>query len=152
MNVHSMKQALGTKVIDIASAEVVGKVKEFVVDRSGTDIVRLQIAGRKKRAQFVDWSQVSSFGADAVMVTVATTDDPASGDPVSSTGADDGRAGLLGARILDTGGFEHGAVDDAMIDGDSGTVVEIRGGGEGFNGSAVRGFGSFAVVVDAMEQ
>ncbi len=148
MTVYSMNSMAGQAVIALDSAEEIGKVKHFVVAPDASRIERLHIDGRKKKALFAEWADLESFGADRVMVSKA--DDPSEASTDRDVEAAKGNVDLIGARVLDTAGFEHGTVTDATFDADSGEIVAI-GTSEGMEiaSAAVHSLGSYALVVDA---
>ena len=65
--IETFSAALGRSVVAVDTAENVGTVKEFVVDRRAQRIDALRIAGHRKKAKFLPWSSVGSFGSDAVV-------------------------------------------------------------------------------------
>jgi uncharacterized protein YrrD len=142
-----MRSVLGHEVVGVDSAESLGSVKHFVVSRRGDRIERLHVDGRGKHADFVAWDDLDSFGGDRVMVARSsatdTSDDPRDVDAAK------GNVDVLGARILDTAGFERGRVDDVSFDSDDGTIVAVHTTeGTTIEADAVRSFGSYALVVD----
>lgn len=146
MTEQSMRSTLGQKVIAVDSAEDLGEVKAFVVSRDVERIDKLQIAGRKKNALFTTWDDLESFGSDAVMVSDAGA--PAEADDDRDVDVAKGDISILGARILDSAGFEHGTVDDVTFDADSGTVQAIVGSdGTSYPSERVASLGSYALVV-----
>ncbi|MGA9276126.1 PRC-barrel domain-containing protein [Ilumatobacter sp.] len=143
-----MKSMSGQSVVAIDNAEEIGKVKHFVVAPDVARIERLHIDGRKKKALFAEWQDIESFGSDRVMVTAA---DAASGsDDDRDLDAAKGSIDLIGSRILDTAGFEHGTVADASFDADTGSIVQITSSeGGDVTADRIHSLGSYAVVVDA---
>lgn len=147
MSERTMKDMTGHSVIAIDTAEEIGSVKHFVVSADGRQIERLHIDGRKKNALFTEWSDLESFGNDRVMVTAAD----------ATAGSDDGRdidiatgnIELLGSRVLDTAGFDHGKVADATFDSTNGSIVSIVTDGDHVVDSGrIRSLGSYALVID----
>jgi hypothetical protein len=55
---------------------------------------------------------------------------------------------VIGARILDTAGFEHGRVADVEFDPATGAVLGIVGDGAHIDASRIRSLGTWALVVD----
>lgn len=148
MSEHTLKQMVGHSVIAIDTAEEIGSVKHFVVSSDGKQIERLHIDGRKKNALFTEWSDLESFGDDRVMVTAA--DATAGSDDDRDIDVAKGNIELLGSRVLDTAGFEHGKVADATFDGTTGAIRSIvTDGGNVIARDRVRSLGSYALVVDA---
>ncbi len=147
MSEHTMKDMAGHSVVAIDTAEEVGSVKHFVVSADGRRIERLHIDGRKKKALFTEWGDLESFGADRVMVKAA--DSTAGSEDDRDLDVAKGNIELLGSRVLDTSGFEHGKVADATFDAGSGAIVSILTDGDDTIASGrIRSFGSYALVVD----
>ncbi len=142
-----MSAALGRRVVAVDTAEEVGEVKAFVLEPSGRRVTQLHVAGRKRSAELVNWSDLAGFGPDAVMV--ASQD--AVTDSVEERAEDmvRGRVATIGARILDTDGFEHGRVTDIEFDASDGTVVAALSDDARWPGDAIRALGSYALIVDA---
>lgn len=148
MTEHDMKPMIGHTVIAVDTAEEIGSVKHFVVASDVSRIERLHIDGRKKKAVFAEWSDLDSFGADRVMVSAAAN--PAGAHDDRDVEAAQGHVELLGSRVLDTGGFEHGTVADATFDSETGAITSIiTSDGTRVDQSFVHSLGSYAVVVDA---
>jgi len=146
MSEHHMQPMIGQPVIAIDTAEEIGDVKHFVVSTDVSRVERLHIDGRKKNALFAEWASLESFGADRVMVTAA--DDPSESDDDRDLDAAKGNVELLGARVLDTAGFEHGTVSDAIFDADTGSIIAIITSEQvRVEQSHVHSLGSYAVVV-----
>ncbi len=146
-----MKSMTGQPVIAVDTAEEVGKVKHFVVSRDVSHIERLHIDGRKKHAVFVEWESLESFGVDRVMITTASA--PAESDVDRDIETARGAIELLGARVLDTAGSEHGSVADATFDSDSGLVSSITTD-EGIEivATNIHSLGSYALIVDPLTE
>ena len=137
--------ALGRKIVSIASAETVGRVDEFIVDPSTHAVIALAV----KKAQTGDilaWPAIASFGEDAV--TVADAQDLTEADEHISTLAGKGHR-LLGGRVLNTLGDEIGKVHDVEFNPQSGVITALHLDDEQVAGVRLIGIGSYAVVVDA---
>ncbi len=147
MSVQSMRASGGRRVVAVDNAEELGSIKEFVVAPSGRRIDKVQIGGRGKKAEFARWSDLESFGADVVMAERADIAEEAETD--RDTAAAKGNVTLLGARILDTDGFEHGAVEDAEFDTDDGSIVSVSSSAGTIGSDRIRSLGAYALVVDA---
>lgn len=141
-----MSAALGRRVIASDTADEIGEVKAFVVDRSGRSIDRVQVAGRARHARLIDWSDIATFGPDAVMVVAHD----AVHEPADDRDAEvvRGNVEVLGARILDTAGFEHGTVTDLRFDPRSGDIVGVVAGDASIDRQRIRSLGTWALVVD----
>lgn len=127
------------EVVDTASATTVGHVHGFVVDPVGQRVSGLRIGRRGK--EFLPWDDVSSFGVDAVTVD--------GDDRVRSAQADDGtdQPDLVGHRVLDEHGVEHGTVQDVEFDPGDGSLRYLLTSTEEVDGARLLGVGTWAVVV-----
>lgn len=142
----TMASALGRGVVALDTAEDIGEVKSFVVSPDAKRIERLHIAGRRKRALFAEWSDLESFGTDAVVVT--GTDAPSGSDDDRDIDSAKGAIDILGARVLTTSGFEVGAVEDVHFDETAGEIVSVlTTRGDTVNASSIVSLGSYALVV-----
>lgn len=148
MSNSTMSAKTGQSVIAIDTAEEIGSIKHFVVSSDGRRIERLHIDGRKKKALFAEWGDLESFGDDRVMV--ARADDASGSDDDRDIDAARGDIDLLGSRVLDTAGFEHGIVSDVAFDTTTGEIVSITTDRDDeVSGNRVRSLGSYALVIDA---
>ncbi|MEO6652267.1 MAG: hypothetical protein ABIP17_06385 [Ilumatobacteraceae bacterium] len=148
MTIHSMKATAGQSVIALDSAEEIGKVKHFVVAPDVSRIDRLHIDGRRSKALFAEWSDLESFGTDRVMVTHA--DDPSESKDDRDIGVAKGDIELIGSRVIDTAGFEHGTVADGSFDADTGAITSVQTSeGTQIPQSSIHSLGSYAMVIDA---
>jgi sporulation protein YlmC with PRC-barrel domain len=142
----SMAAALGRPVLYRADAEPAGEVKEFVVDQPPRHVVALHVAGRASKAHVVDWSHVA-FGPDAVVADEEASLRPAADDEAEQLGRHG--SSLLGARVLDTAGFDRGRVDDVWFDPSSGELSAVVVGDRSWPASDLHGLGTYALVVTA---
>src|SRR3954454_6720462 len=140
-SVPAFREATGRTVLSRATAEKVGEVGQFVVDGPGSRIAALAV-GKGRKARVVDWSAVTGFGPDAMMIeSEAALRDPA---------ADELKHDWLGRRLLTDRGFEVGSVRDVEFDGESGELQSLVADvGDPIAADRVRGAGSFAIVVAA---
>ena len=145
----SFRQATGRKVVSRASAADLGSVEQFLVD-AGERRIAAVIVGRGRKAQLVDWAQLSGFGPDAVMVR----DDGALRQPLDDRerAAADGKLQLIGKRVLSERGNELGTLDDVTFDPATGTVEMLRIGDREIPAGCLLGSGSYAVVLDASQE
>ncbi|MEO6126149.1 MAG: PRC-barrel domain-containing protein [Ilumatobacteraceae bacterium] len=133
-------------VVATDTAETIGSVKGFVLDRTGRHIESIHIDGRGKRAIVLPWSAVNSFGTDAVMAS--SGDDPATVENEHQKSAVTGDVTLIGTRILTTDGLDIGNVDDVEFETDSGAVIRIVTARGPLEAQRLRSLGSYALVVD----
>lgn len=140
----SFRGAMGRKVISRASAQELGVVAHLLVDAEGRAVGGL-ILGKGKKAQLVDWDQVSGFGPDAVMVS----DDAALRAPADERErlAASGGLELVGRRVLSEMGNELGTVDDITFDPSTGALESLHVGDQEIPASSLLGSGSYAVVL-----
>ena len=145
MSTRTISTTLDRNVIAVDTAESIGSVTAFVVSPTVDRINKVQIGGRRKHALFADWTDIGSFGDDAVMVTRA--DAPSESDDDRDIDTAKGALDIIGARILDTAGFEHGVVSDVTFDDSTGDIVSLTNGSDDFASEAVHSLGTYAVVV-----
>lgn len=147
----SFEDAKGRKVVDLVSAETVGKVKDFVVDPATRSVVAL-ILKKTKSGDTLTWADLAGFGPDAVTVQGVDTITEATG-PVDALLGKDHQ--LMGKRVLSTDGVELGQVCDVEFDPDNGAVTSVLledgppGSPRAVEGGRLVGVGSYAVVVQA---
>jgi uncharacterized protein YrrD len=150
VSTQSIKSKSGQTVVALDTAEEIGKVKHFVVSSDVNRIERLHIDGRRKNAVFAEWSDIESFGPDRVMVT--TEGSSSQSDDDRDIDAAKGKIDLIGSRVLDTAGFEHGTVADATFDGSTGQIADITlSDGRTTAAAHVHSLGSYAVVIDVLD-
>lgn len=144
----SFRRAVGRKVLSRASAEDLGVVNHLLVDAQQRQITAV-IIGRGKKAQLVEWAQLSGFGPDAVMVS----DEGALRPPVDDReeAAADGQLEMVGKRVLTDTGNELGTIDDVTFDSDTGALESLQIDDRDIPAAALLGSGSYAAVVDANE-
>jgi uncharacterized protein YrrD len=143
---ESFRQAAGRKVVSRATAQQLGTVSHLLVTADGRRVAAV-VMGKGKKASLVDWSQLTGFGTDAVMVG----DEAALRQPADARehAAAEGKLELIGRRLLSESGNELGTVDDVTFDPASGALEALHGGAHQVAADAVLGAGSYAVVVAA---
>ena len=141
---ESLRSAAGRKVISRADARDLGVVGHLLVDAAERRVAAIVI-GRGRKAQLIDWSQVTGFGPDAVMVT----DDGAVRAPVDDRERAAVAVEMVGRRLLTEHGTELGMLDDVTFDAATGTVEMLRTGDREIPAGSLLGNGPYAVVVDA---
>jgi sporulation protein YlmC with PRC-barrel domain len=146
---ESFRNADGRKVVSRASAEHLGTISHLIVDAQQHHIASVVI-GKGKKAQLVDWAQLSGFGPDAVVVV----DDGALRTPIGDRerAAADGQLDLVGKRALTDRGNRLGTVDDVIFDPDSGDLDHFLVGERQLPPGSLLGYGSFAAVFDEAGQ
>jgi uncharacterized protein YrrD len=145
----SFRQAAGRKVLSRATAQELGPVSHLLVDARQRQVAAI-IIGRGKKAQLVNWAQVTGFGPDAVMVS----DEGALRPPADEReeAAADGKLELVGKRALTEAGNELGTVEDVTFDAVDGALEMLRIGGREAPAGSLLGSGSYAVVLDATQE
>jgi len=141
---ESLRSAAGRKVISRADARDLGVVGHLLVDAAERRVAAIVI-GRGRKAQMIDWSQVTGFGPDAVMVT----DDGAVRAPVDDRERAAVTVEMVGRRLLTEHGTELGMLDDVTFDAATGTLEMLRTGDREIPAGSLLGNGPYAVVVDA---
>jgi uncharacterized protein YrrD len=144
----SFRQAAGRKVISRTSAQEVGQVAHLLVDAGQRRITAL-IIGRGRKAHLVDWSAITGFGPDAIMVGDDAAVRPAADD--RERAAVDGKLELVGKRALTERGNGLGIVDDVTFDAQTGALQSLHVGDRVLPVGSLLGSGSFAVVIDASQ-
>jgi sporulation protein YlmC with PRC-barrel domain len=140
---------MGRKVISRSSARDLGEVNHLLVDAEQRQITAV-IVGRGRKAQLVDWAQLSSFGPDAVMVG----DEGGLRQPLDDRerAAADGKLDLVGKRALTERGNELGFLDDVTFDPATGVVEMLNIGDREIPAGSLLGSGPYAVVLAASEE
>lgn len=145
----SFHRAARRKVLSRASAQELGAVEHLLLDAQRRQIAAV-IIGHRKKAQLVDWAQLSGFDPDAVMVS----DESALRPPANERerAAADGKLDLIGIRTLTETGNELGTIDDVSFDPDTGAVETLRNDDREIPAGSLLGSGSYAVVLDARQE
>jgi uncharacterized protein YrrD len=136
--------AKGRKVVSRASAEELGNITHLVVDTERRVVSQL-IVGKRRDARILDWDGISGFGSDAVMAT----NDEVLREPADEHERDvaKGKLDPMGRRVLSDLGNELGRVDDIVFDNATGAIDQIIVAGQEYQGDALLGAGSYAVVL-----
>lgn len=142
-----LSTALGCPVVAADTAETVGEVKALVLGISAMRITQIHVAGRSRSAKVVNWEDLAGFGTDAVMVALARSVTDSVQERTEEVLS--GRVDSIGARILDTSGFERGTVVDVEFDPESGAVVSILGDSDRWDRNSIHSLGRYALIVDA---
>lgn len=139
-------ELLDRPVVAIDTAAEVGTVKNLVIDRAATRVERIQVAGRSRSPELVEWSQVHSVGSDAVMIG-----SPEVVHESRSTDDDDlyirGDIEIIGAQVTTTSGFHAGTVTDLHIDADTGSILAAMTSEGRVAVDRIKSFGTFGLVV-----
>jgi uncharacterized protein YrrD len=146
---ESFRSSIGRKVVSRASAKELGAVNHLLVDEQQRRIAAVVI-GRGKKAQFVDWTQLSGFGPDAVMVA----DEDSLRVPADDRErvAAEGKLDLVGKRAISEEGNELGRIDDVTFDADTGELEDLVIGDRRVAAGSLLGSGSYAAVLDKTQE
>jgi sporulation protein YlmC with PRC-barrel domain len=138
-------ESTGRQVVSTSTAATVGKIDEFVIDPQTRSVVAVTLK-KTDGGDTLQWSDIITFGADAVTVSGADnlTDSP---PELAELSGKDHR--VLGKRVLATTGDELGEVDDVEFDPETGTITALVLAAGQVAGIRLIGVGSYAVVVQA---
>jgi sporulation protein YlmC with PRC-barrel domain len=145
----SFRRARGRKAISRASAQELGSVSHLRIDAQRREIAAVVI-GRGKKAQLVDWAQLSGFGPDAVMVG----DEGALRPPANQRErvAADGTLELVGKRASPSKGTNSATLDDVTFDSDTGALEHLLFRKHEIPAGAMLGSGSYAPILDESQE
>jgi len=145
----SFRSVAGRKVISRATARDLGVVDHLLVDADQRRIAAI-VVGRGRKAQLVDWAELSGFGPDAVMVG----DDGALRVPVDDRerASTEGKLDLIGKRTLTEQGNQLGVLVDVTFDTATGALEMLRVGDRDIPAVSLLGCGPYAVVLDSGEE
>jgi uncharacterized protein YrrD len=143
-------EALGRPVIETASAQQVGAVEGFVVDEHNSLIRAIHIGGAKRSPEFVSWTDIESFGTDAVMIGEGAKVRPAADEREQRTA--NGELTVLSKRVLTDLGDEVSAVTDVEFDPENGQVDAFLTDTDRISSDRYLGVGSYALVVAALDE
>lgn len=140
-----LSEADGQRILSRDSAEEVGRVRHVVIDAAARRIVAIHVDGKKKKAQLVDWSAVTGFGPDAVIIdSERSLRPPSEGDELAIAS---GKLDLEGRRVLSEGGDALGAVRDIEFDESSGELQAIVTGDSSHDGALLHAIGPYCVIL-----
>ncbi len=146
---ESFRGSSGRKVISRSSASELGSVDHLLVDAQQRRVAAVVI-GHGKKAQLVDWAQLSGFGPDAVMVVDEDARRPPADD--REPAATEGSLDLVGKRALSERGNELGQIDDVTFDADTGALEDLLIGDRRVPAGSLLGSGSYAAVLDDSQE
>ncbi len=111
--------------------EDIAQVKDVVYAPDGGAVSGFTLAGRGlfagPRHEVLPWASVVALGADAVMVTSATSLD-SSGHLIAGDGEPGRHGDILGSRVLTDGGTDLGQVVDVVVEvGPRGGACDVVG-------------------------
>ncbi|ELS57660.1 hypothetical protein STVIR_1398 [Streptomyces viridochromogenes Tue57] len=133
--------------MDLNTAETVGAVTACTVAPSPARIAGLRLRTRGRGHHTLDWSDIQSFGPDAVAVEGAgRIRDERDIDPRDPAHA---AHDPIGKAVLTETGLSKGTVLDIEFDEQSGRIRHFLTDEEQIAGEELLGVGSYAVVVSA---
>ena len=141
-----ISDAIGRRVVARDSAEEIGKLKALLFAQPPVRVTGAWVTGSKRNAQIADWDH-ARFGPDAILVDSESSLRDADDEQEDRTVHRD--RVLLGARVLDVNGFEHGKVTDAEVDEDDGSIIAVSVGERRVDPRSIRSLGTYALVVDS---
>jgi uncharacterized protein YrrD len=136
-------EAAGRKVVSTATAETAGMIDQFLIDPRTRSVIALELK-KTSGGDFLPWSGILSFGADAITITGSEEVTDATPEIAQIAGKDHR---VLGKRVLSTGGDELGKVADVEFDPATGSITALILESESVDGARLTGVGSYAVVV-----
>ncbi len=142
-----LSEADGRRVLSRGSAEEVGELKHVVVDADARRITALHVAGRKKKAELVDWSEIVGFGADGIIVSDERAL-RAPGDELERA-VTAGDLDLDGRLVLDDAGVSPGVLTDVVFDEATGELIAFVCDEQEIAASRLRAVGPYCVIVRA---
>lgn len=140
-------ETFGTTVLSRDNAEELGRVRHLLVDVTDRRITALHIDGRRKKALLIDWSALSGFGPDAVVVGASNAlRGPADDRELAMVSGD---LDWIGRRVLTDGGDRAGTIVDVEFDADSGRLRTIVTDQDTHDASRLLALGPYCVIVRA---
>jgi sporulation protein YlmC with PRC-barrel domain len=136
----------GRKVVNLEDAETLGRVDRYVVDPSKRAVVALRLSKVKGDACFLSWTDLHTFGPDAVTVSKASCLRPAADEAEERAASNELQ--VIGKLVLTQSGTALGKDVDVEVDPESGTIVALDLGEAGtVAGDRIIGLGSYALIV-----
>ncbi len=129
-------EAKGRQVVSTADAATLGKVDLLLVDPATAQVVAVRLSKASAGRDFLRWTDIASFGPDAVTV--------ASADPLTDK---PGGVDVLGARLLEESGDELGKATDFEFDSIDGSVQTLFAEDAEIRGNRMLALGSYALMV-----
>jgi uncharacterized protein YrrD len=137
--------AKGRKIVDLATANTIGTVDDYVVDTAHQKLAAIVMKKSTSAGNLVAWDKIASFGSDAVTVDDESAISRAEGSLAELTVKSNT---FDGKQILSAEGELLGSVDDIDFDPNSGVLNHVvRHAGEPIAGNQLIATGSFAVIV-----
>jgi uncharacterized protein YrrD len=148
MQMAELRASLGRPIISESSAHELGRVKDLAVDAEARSVNAVLVEGGGK-GTLVDWSEVSAFGEDAVMVK--RDDDAHEPRDDAQSRALDGDFAVLGKLVLSNRGNACGHVEDLEFNASTGQLEAVRTDSGSVDPARLVGIGTYAVIIEAAE-
>ena len=112
-NVHTIDILIGRIVLSRATANKLGPIRDLVVEPSKGELAGLLVQMPDESLRLIDYSEIYSFGPDAVMINsdeaaIPAPDSPLKGLPLA-------RGNLLGVKVITEGGKLLGNIANLYI-------------------------------------
>ncbi|MFI7360272.1 PRC-barrel domain-containing protein [Streptomyces avidinii] len=137
-------QAKGRNVVAVSTAETLATVTGLAIASAPARVAALRVKTRGPGTQ-VTWSNVHSFGPDAVTVR---TPDKIQGDQDTTAPADKYHD-PIGKRVLTETGQDLGTLDDMDFDETTGHIQRLIMAGQEIPGERLLGAGTYAIIIAA---
>ncbi|MCX8033547.1 MAG: PRC-barrel domain-containing protein [Thermoleophilia bacterium] len=123
-------EVIGRSVVAREGGKTVGKVKEIVLNETGTRVLGFVVdEGLFKSDKVVPWGAVQAIGPDSVIIT-STASVVKTEEAPEIKSVLDKKLNVRGTRLQTTTGKDLGKIDDYQFDESSGSVIgfELSGG------------------------
>ncbi len=142
----TLNELLDRRVVAVDDGTEIGDVKNVVLNREGSRVERIQVGGRRRSPELVDWPRIHRVGEDAVMIASAESVHE-SRDNEDDDSYVRGDIAILGAQVTTTRGFSAGEVTDLHIDPDTGAVVAAMTTEGRVGVEHIRSLGTFGLII-----
>ena len=110
-------------------------------------ITALHVAGRGRKARLIDWSAISGFGPDGIIVHGEDPRRPPADDRELAVAS--GKLDLDGRLVLSENGDSVGSLADVLFDEGSGELTGLVAGEREIGAERIRAVGPYCVIVAA---
>jgi uncharacterized protein YrrD len=140
----TLRSCYGRPILSRETAVHLGTLEHYVLDVGRGSISALATTSGKQTL-ILDWANISSFGPDAIVIGSDADLRPANGERENQTLS--GALALIGKSVLSDQGCALGVLDDASFEEASGLLTTLHIDGHDIPIAALRGHGSYAVMV-----
>ena len=140
----TLRSCYGRALLSRESAVHLGNLEHYILDVARGAISALATTSGKQTL-LVDWADIISFGPDAIVVGSDADLRPASSEREHQTIS--GALALIGKTVLSDRGNLLGTLEDASFEEASGFLTTLSVDGQHLPISALRGHGSYALMV-----